>query len=81
MFKLDINGQEKIKLYFENMHKQKEGKKMKKTLLKMVLSVLVVLGISLLAPKVEAKTVLGDYLNDKGIEVEVSATIDFYDKY
>ncbi len=54
---------------------------MNKAISRLGLGIIVFLGVSTLALRAEAETLLGDYLTDKGIEMEVSATIDYYDKY
>ncbi|MCK5013903.1 MAG: hypothetical protein KAS66_08785 [Candidatus Omnitrophica bacterium] len=41
----------------------------------------VTFGLLTSSARAESKTLLGDYLKDEGIEVEVSASIDFYSKY
>lgn len=51
---------------------------MKKVLGTVMLTVLLTLGLS---SKAQSETLLGDYLAKSGIEAEVSATMDFYDKY
>ncbi|MCK4882420.1 MAG: hypothetical protein KAS92_05305 [Candidatus Omnitrophica bacterium] len=54
---------------------------MKKTFSILFIGTLVVLGMSPFVIKAEAETILGDYLKDKGVEVEVSAAVDVYSKY
>ncbi|MDP8212326.1 MAG: hypothetical protein P9X22_03425 [Candidatus Zapsychrus exili] len=54
---------------------------MNKILSKIVISAIVFLGTFNTTHQVKAETILGDYLKDKGIEIEVSASLDFYDKY
>jgi len=54
---------------------------MKKVLSKTGLVTLVVLGFASFAVNAGAETILADYLQEKGIDVEISATIDYYNKY
>lgn len=48
---------------------------------KFILSMLIALGCLTLSVSAQAKTLLDDYLSEKGVEIEVSASMDFYNKY
>ena len=52
---------------------------MKKTLLMGLMIGLISLGFG--SSQAEAKTILDDFLGGKGVELEVSASVDVYDKY
>lgn len=54
---------------------------MNKNLIRGVVVVGVVFISSFLQGSAESSTVLGDYLKDAGVEIEVAASIDYYDKY
>lgn len=54
---------------------------MKKKMLMWVFSAVFAVSLLVTGKKVQAETYLGDYLKDMGIEVDISATLDFYDKY
>ncbi len=53
---------------------------MNKTIKTAVVTAAFVCGLGL-APKAEAKTILGDFLTEKNIDVGIAASLDYYSKY
>jgi hypothetical protein len=54
---------------------------MKKALTTLVVTTIFATGLFLTTSKASAETLFGDYLADKGLEIEVSASVDMYSKY
>ncbi|MCK5213802.1 MAG: hypothetical protein KAR05_00425 [Candidatus Omnitrophica bacterium] len=60
---------------------KQEESEMRKTFLNLILTILIILGLITVTKDAVAETLVGDYLKEKGVDVEVSASMDFYSKY